>query len=86
VGAIKKHNRFWLAVAVFLSAAVIVDLLAIIVEDITKELPDPIRCRLVNTVLALPFETEYKEKERKVRLYTSCPRAKLTHTPRPDAA
>lgn len=71
----KRQSRIWFIVAVSLWILTILDLLSVIVENVTTELPDSVRCRLVNAVLSLPFDTEYKSHEREVRNRTNCPAA-----------
>jgi hypothetical protein len=48
------------------------DLISIAVEGFIRETPDSIRCGVVNAVMSLPFDTEYKLKETKVRRRTDC--------------
>jgi hypothetical protein len=68
----QPRNRIWFIIAIFLTILTILDLLAIVVESFTTKLPDSVRCRLVNAVLSLPFDNEYKSHEVEVRRRTDC--------------
>jgi hypothetical protein len=72
IGMTQRGHRFWFHFAIFCSVGAVLDLVAIAVEGFIQEMPDPIRCGIVNAVLSLPFETEYKIKEDRARRRTDC--------------
>jgi hypothetical protein len=67
-----RGHRVWFYVAICCSVLAVMDLISITVESYIKEMPDSVRCKIVNTVLSLPFDTEYKLKEARVRSRTNC--------------
>jgi hypothetical protein len=64
----QSGHRIWFIIAVFLSTLTILDLLKIVGESFITELPDSVRCQLVEAALSLPFNNEYN-----VRRRTNCP-------------
>lgn len=67
-----RGHRVWFYVAICCSLLAVMDLIWIAVENHIKEMPYSIRCEIVNAVLSLPFETDYKLQETKVRSRTDC--------------